>query len=140
MKRQRSLFINVLYIIHKLRNHQLQMIVWRWKLIVTLNRNLFQNCCYMCLSENFIQSYTRYGGLKETRDEYDNNIISDSPLFSILPPQLKKMSSRYKVLCGCKYCIFSKSMHSLLLSWHDWYLKRSRTSAKILKKEDLGKK
>ena len=35
-------------------------------------------------------SATKYGGLKEARDEYDNIIISDSTLCSLLPPQLKK--------------------------------------------------
>ena len=31
--------------------------------------------------------YTKYGGLKEARDEYDNIIISESKLCSLLPPQ-----------------------------------------------------
>ena len=66
-------------------------------------------------------SATIYGGLKETIDEYDNIIISDSTLLSLLPPQLKKMSSRYKVICGCECCISSKSIHSSLLSWGDHY-------------------
>ena len=34
------------------------------------------------------------GGLKDARDEYDNIIISDYTLRSLLPPQLKKMSSK----------------------------------------------
>ena len=50
------------------------------------------------------------------------------------------MSSRYKVMCGCKCCISAKSIHSSFLSWGDRYLKKSRISSKILKIEGLGGK
>ena len=63
------------------------------------------------------------GGLKYARDEYGNIIISDSTLRSLLLPQLKKTSARYKVMCGCECCIYAKSIHSSLLSWRDRYLK-----------------
>ena len=63
------------------------------------------------------------GGLKDARDEYGKIIISDSTLGSLLPPQLKKMSARYKVMCGCECFISTKSIHSSLLSWRDRYLK-----------------
>ena len=63
-------------------------------------------------------------GLKDDRDEYDKIIISDSTLRSLLPPQLKQMSARYKVMCGCECCIYTKSIHSSLLSWRDRYLKK----------------
>ena len=62
------------------------------------------------------------GGLKDARDEDDNIIISDSTLRSLLPPQLKQMSARYKVMCGCECCISAKSIISSLLSWRDRYL------------------
>ena len=62
--------------------------------------------------------------LKYSRDEDDNIIISDSTLCSMLPPQLKQMSERYKVMCGCDCCISAKSIHSSLLSWRDRYLKK----------------
>ena len=56
------------------------------------------------------------GGLKEVID-VDNNIISsDSTLNNISPPQLKKMTSQYKVMWGCECLISSKSMHSYLLT------------------------
>ena len=51
------------------------------------------------------------GGLKYAMDEDDNIIISDSILCSLLPPQLKQMSTRYKVMCGCECCISAKSIH-----------------------------
>ena len=40
-------------------------------------------------------------------------------LRSIVPPQTKNISERYKVMCGCEYCIFYKSIYSSLLSWCD---------------------
>ena len=56
------------------------------------------------------------GGLKDARDEDGNIIISDSILRSLLPPQLKQMYARYKVMCGCECCISAKSIHSPFLS------------------------
>ena len=55
------------------------------------------------------------GGLKETRGEDNKIIISDSKLPNIIPPQLKNLTSQYKVMCGCQRCISYKSMHSSLL-------------------------
>ena len=52
------------------------------------------------------------GVLKDTRDEENNIIISDSTKQNILPPQLKNMTSWYKVMGGCACCISAKSMHS----------------------------
>ena len=72
---------------------------------------------------NNIVSATKDGGLKEARDEDDNIIISDSTLRSLLPPRLRKFSSRCKVMCGCECCIYYKMMNSSLPSWHDPYLK-----------------
>ena len=47
-------------------------------------------------------SHPEDGGLKDTRDADNNIIISDSTLQSILPPQLKKISAWYKVMCSCE--------------------------------------
>ena len=60
-----------------------------------------------------------YGRIKEERYENDNIIISDSTLGLLFSPQLRKISSRYKVMCGCEYCIYVKSIRSSLLSWRD---------------------
>ena len=54
---------------------------------------------------------TNSGGLKYSRDEDDNIIIFDSTLRSLLPPQLKQVSARYKIMCGCECCISAKSIH-----------------------------
>ena len=61
---------------------------------------------------NILLSDPNYVGLKDTRDEYDNIIISDSKFHSMLPPQLKQMTAQYKVMCGCECCISAKSKHS----------------------------
>ena len=50
---------------------------------------------------NILLSDPNDGGIKYTRDEDDNIIISDSTLRSLFPPQSKQMSARYKVMCGC---------------------------------------
>ena len=57
----------------------------------------------------------------------------------MLLPQLKQMSARYKVMCGCEFCIYAKSIHSSLLSWRERYLKKSKIKSKILKAEGLVK-
>ena len=54
--------------------------------------------------------------LKEVRDAYNNIIVDDSTFHDIIPPQLKKMTSIYKVIFGCECCISAKIMHLLLLS------------------------
>ena len=64
---------------------------------------------------NILVSDPNDGGLKNARDEDGNIIISDSTLRSLLPPQLKQMSARYKIMCGCECCISAKSIHSSLL-------------------------
>ena len=70
-----------------------------------------------------------------------DHIISDSTLRSLLPPQLKQMSAPCKIMCGCECCISDKSIHSLLLSWRDRYLKKnSRIESKMLKAEGLVRK
>ena len=73
---------------------------------------------------NSLVSDPNNGGIKDARDEDGKIIISDSTLRSLLPPQLKQMSARYKIICGCECCISDKSIHSSLLSWLDRYLKK----------------
>ena len=51
---------------------------------------------------NSLVSDPNDGGLKDARDEDGKIIISDSTLRSLFPYQLKQMSARYKVMCGCE--------------------------------------
>ena len=71
---------------------------------------------------NILVSDTNYGVIKYARDEDDKMIISNYTLRSLLPTQLKQMPIQYKVVCGCEFCISTKSIHSSLLSWCDRYL------------------
>ena len=73
---------------------------------------------------NSLVSDPNYGGIKDARDENSKIIISYSTLRSLLPPQLKQISSRYKVMGGCECCISAKRIHSSLISWRDSYLKK----------------
>ena len=49
---------------------------------------------------NSLVSDPNDGGLKDAKDEDGNIIISDSTLLSLLPPQLKQISARYRIMCG----------------------------------------
>ena len=89
---------------------------------------------------NILLSDPNDGGLKDARDEDGKIIISDSTLRSLLPPQLKQMSARYKIMCGFECCISAKSINSSLLSWRDGYFKNSRVKSKMLKAEVLVRK
>ena len=73
---------------------------------------------------NSLVSDPNDGGLKDARDEDGKIITSDSTLCALLPPQLKIISARYKIMCGCESCISAKSIHYSLLSWRDRYLKK----------------
>ena len=72
---------------------------------------------------NSLLSDPNDGGLKDAMDEDDHIIISDSTLCSLFPPQLKQMSARYKVMCGCECFISAKSIHSALIFLRDRCLK-----------------
>ena len=79
---------------------------------------------YVIEQNNSLVNYPNDGGIKDAREEDGNIIISEYTLRSLLPPQLKQMSVRYKIMCGCECCISAKSIHSSLLSWRARYLKK----------------
>ena len=64
------------------------------------------------------------GVRRDARNVYNNIIISNSTIISIIPPQINKMSAWYKVVCGRECCISAKSIHSSFLSWHGSYLNK----------------
>ena len=77
--------------------------------------------------------------LKDARYKQNNNIISNSTLLNILPPQLKNMGTCYKVMCGCGCWVFSKIIHTSLLTWSDFHLKNLNTKVTTHKTDDLVK-
>ena len=89
---------------------------------------------------NRLVSDPNYGGLKNARDEDGNIIISECTLRSLLPPQFKKMSARYKIMRGCEYCISYKSIHSSLLSWRDRYLEKLKDKIQNSQSRRSGEK
>ena len=89
---------------------------------------------------NSLVSDPNDGGIKGDRDEDGKIIISDSKLRSLLPPQLKQMSARYKIMCGCECCIYAKSIYSSLLSWRDRYLKKLKDQIQNAQSRRFGEK
>ena len=76
---------------------------------------------YVQYPHNSLVSDSNECGKNNARDEDKIIIISDFILRSMLTPQLKQMSERYKVTCGCECYISAKIIHSLLLSWINRY-------------------
>ena len=89
---------------------------------------------------NSLVSDPNYGGLEDARDENGKIIISDSTLRLLLPPQFKKMSARYKIMCGCECCIYAKIIHSSLLSWRDRYLENPKDQSQNAQIRRSGEK
>ena len=89
---------------------------------------------------NSLVSDPNDAGLKDARDEDGKIIISDSTLGSLLPPQLKQMSARYKIMWGCECCIYAKSIHSSLLSWSDRYLIKLKDHSQNYQSRSSGEK
>ena len=105
--------------------------------MVTLNYNWFHYCYCMCLSENFIKTLLEAQKMVDSKKQEMQKIISLSGILHYVHYCHRnfKMSSRYKVMCGCQCCTSDKNIYLSLLSWHDRYFKNLRTSAKILKTE-----
>ena len=89
---------------------------------------------------NSLVSDPNDGGLKNARDENGKIIISDSTLSLLLPPQLKQMSERYMIMCGCECYIYAKRTNSSLLSWRDRYLKKFKDKNKKAQSRKSGEK
>ena len=79
-------------------------------------------------------------GHKYARYEDGKIIISDSTLRSLLPPQLKQISARYKVMCGCECCIYSRIIHYSLLSWSDRHLRKIKDKSQNDQSRRSGEK
>ena len=90
--------------------------------------------------DNSLVSDQNDGGLKDATDKDGENFISASTLRSLLPPQLKQMSARYKIMCGCECFISAKSIHSSLLSWRDRYLKEIKDQSQNAQSRRYGEK
>ena len=56
------------------------------------------------------------------------------------PPQLKQISSQYKVVWGCEYFISAKSIHSSFMSWLNRYLKKVKYQSQNFQSRRSGEK
>jgi hypothetical protein len=68
-------------------------------------------------------------GLLGSRDASGAVIISDTALRSLLPPQLKKMSTKYKAMCGCELCIIMAQFQASLNAYRLSLLRRLENEA-----------
>ena len=66
-------------------------------------------------------------------------IISDSTLCNVLSPQLKKMTSWYKVWYSCECYISAKIMQYPLLTWHNSCLKQLKNRSHNAQNRMSGK-
>eukprot|EP00978_Attheya_sp_CCMP212_P025069 scaffold79890_cov67-Attheya_sp.AAC.1 len=82
------------------------------------------------------------GGLQGARHHTSNDvIISDTMLRSLVPPELRPMTDRHKIMCGCTICYTSKYLQTSLNAWRRKQMKdmevqanasRSRSKASLL--------
>eukprot|EP00978_Attheya_sp_CCMP212_P030587 scaffold112901_cov35-Attheya_sp.AAC.1 len=82
------------------------------------------------------------GGLQGARHHTSNAvIISDTMLRSLVPPELRPVTVRHKIMCGCTICNTSKYLQTSLNAWRRKQMKhmevqanasRSRSKATLL--------
>ena len=118
------------------------MIVWKWTLMVTLDRKLFQNYYCSFSSETFITALlvTPYNSV--LKEAINAEKISLSVILHYINyfHSNKTLSALYKFMCGCECFISSKSIHKSSLSRRDQYFKNSNIKSNMLKKVGLVKK
>ena len=68
---------------------------------------------------NMMVSSLEDSWLEEARNAENNIIINYSILRNILPPQLKKMTAQYKIMRIFECWLYTKSVHSSLLTWRN---------------------
>ena len=75
-------------------------------------------------------------GLAEVYDTEGNCLISDTSLNSLMPPHVKKMSNKYKMMCGCEICILIKGMQKDLNAYRLILMKLNESKkSKIAKRK-----
>ena len=80
------------------------------------------------------------GCIKKARYADNNITISYCTLRSLMPPQFKTNSSRYKFMCGCECFISDKSIHSHYYHGVIRILKTQRSNPTLSKQKVLGEK
>jgi hypothetical protein len=81
--------------------------------------------CSIRQLHNDLLSPPNEGGLVGARDAFTNEavITSDTMLQAIAPRELRQMSDRHKLMCGCEYCNTSKYLQESLNAWRKAHMK-----------------
>ena len=66
----------------------------------------------------------REGGLEGTIDDDGEQFVSDTMLRHLLPTNMRRMTERHKMMCGCEVCITPKRLQLTLNSWRQRFLKQ----------------
>ena len=66
--------------------------------------------------------------LPDVFDDKNNLLVSDTALRSLIPPNIKYMTTMYKQMCGCEICIMSKSLQNDLNQYRLMMLRRLEKS------------
>ena len=87
---------------------------------------LLRECSMQMLHNELITSQDDWGLLRAIHADKNDDIISDTMLSSLEPPQLLPMTDNHKMMCGCVICNTSKYFQE---SWNAW----RRKQLKIMK-------
>ena len=118
------------------------MIVSKLCYMIRHNLNQFQNCYFRCLLDNYIIAFhviqmmvvSKMLGMKMVK------LLSVIYIAFTVATSFKKMSARYKIMCGCECCISTKSIHSSLLSWRDRSLEKIKDQSQNSQSRRSGQK
>ena len=113
------------------------MIFCRWKCMVTLNRNWFQNWYYGCLSENLITILLGTQTMVDSKNQEYNQWFYIMFIISAPIRNIYHQDTRSCVVVNAAYLpklYIHHHCHGEII-----ILKKSRISAKMLKTEGLGK-
>ena len=75
------------------------------------------------------------GGLEGAIDDDGKQILSDTMLRSLLPTNMRRMTERHKMMCGCEVCITPKRLQLTLNSWRLRFLKQMDRDGNEVEKE-----
>ena len=67
-------------------------------------------------------------GFQHALDKNNKPLISDTALRYLLPPELRKMTTRHKIMCGCEPCLSASTLQESLNAWRRRYLKQLDTA------------
>eukprot|EP00978_Attheya_sp_CCMP212_P018583 scaffold51031_cov63-Attheya_sp.AAC.3 len=79
--------------------------------------------CANCLHNELIAPPDQGGLLGARHHEFNDVIISDTMLCSLVPPRLRPVTDHHKIMCGCTICNTSKYLQTSLNAWRRKHMK-----------------